>query len=354
MSSSALVLVLIGFFDIFNITVAFNTLPSKICIPIEVQQDVTKSIQLLNKQNCDLQYVVNNPSDSEVQDRIEQLQLSYLIYHNQKVFDKSPFSTIRKFELKDAVKQGDLDGEYRNIDATINIQESTPFLVTVHEVNHSLIRQVTATSYLNFRFSLKPEQRYFASMLGPDYLKVVNRKMSYEDSTYAFGSPYPVTYEFFKTTMLAGSEANSTLVEQYFENPAKLSKGVTANIQRMEQFTDRAIIPGYHSNPVLKSILSNNALKQTDFNICLAEANECKAVASALQKSKMLELDRLITQMNSLSSSQAKTSYIHFVGLVTYMMIALTKLFVAFVLIVTRIKYGKRTKPKNQKNFTLY
>jgi hypothetical protein len=350
LSGMVISLTLIGLFDFFNITVALNTLPSKVCIPISVQPEIGNAIKLLKEQRCDLQYVIHNKPNSKYQDRLEQLQISYLIYHNQKVFDRSPFSTIRRFELLDAVNQGDLEAELLMTDATINIQESTPFYNTVHEVNHLLVRQITATSYLNLRLSPNDEQKFFTSMIGTDYMKVVNRKLTYQQAINAFGSSYPVSYEFFKTNMIAGSEVNSTLVEQYLKNPTKWSPELQSNIQRMETFTDRLIAPGYHSDPRIKSILANPALNQSQSNNCTFTTTNCQTAEIA----KVKELESLITQLNSLSSSQPRTSYIHLIGLSTYIMIATTNLFLAFILLVKRVQYGNRTKSKNQKTFTIF
>lgn len=339
-TSLATIFTCFALYDVFNFSIRAGTLPSHPCATIPVLSSIQDSIKLLKEQSCDLafEFKTSNNYITVQQDRIKQLQLSYLIYHNQQVFSKSPYSTIRRYTILDSVKSGDLDGEYVNVDSSINIQESAGLDSTVHEVNHSLVRQANADSLYNPWTTKHKEIKFFENMLGYDYLAIINKSMSSVDALEAFGSSIPVDYISNKTVMLAAAEANAYLAEQYFLPPDSQTSRVQKNLQSMESFTDQIIVKGYHSNPEIKSILANPVLRV--FN------------STSLQD--VIELESLIARMNALSKPVTETNLIHKVALITLLMYCATKLFIVYVLILFRIKYGRNSVVKNNKPFTIY
>jgi hypothetical protein len=353
MSGFGILFFSLGAFDVFNIGIGIATLPSHVCTPIELSKDISAAVKLLKKQNCDLVFDSKSATVDLIDDRTRQLQLSYLIYHNQQVFEKSPYSTIRRFQILDRVRNGDLDGDYSNLDSSIRIEDKAPFLATVHEVNHSLVRQVKLSSFLNHDYTLNQEQKYFTQMLGSEYSLVIKRQLSSEDSINAFGSDYPVMYELFKGTKLAAAEIVSTLVEQYFNPVEKRTILVTTKLQKLESFTDKRIRSGYHSNPTLQAIFANPDLNNNLSNFCFDSDAICINKQLIATIKKVDQLEQLIVQLNSISTVSPKTSYIYMLKFVTNIMIAATLLFLSFVMFTLRIKYGRKTKSKNKKAFTL-
>jgi hypothetical protein len=325
-------------FDLFNLVYRLNIVPIKPCSPIPVQFSINDSIKLIKNQKCDFSFEIKtgNNSLSLFDDRLKQLQLSFLIYHNQRVFDKSPYSTIRTYRIVDDSKAPGLEGENIDRDLSISVKMYSGFEATIHEANHTLVRQRLLESPYRPWLATSLEKDFFKKMLGSDYRDLIEGKMSLIDVVDSFGSPIPFEYLKSKNPIAAGTEANAYLVQQYFYPESTRSARINANLKRMQDFTDVAIGKGYHSGIEIQSILQSPFASEFYFG-----------------NDRDLQVERLIERLNKLSSQVTKANYKHrFALLPLFNHFALMSC-VLGLLLVFRVRYGVLNSPKNNKPFSI-
>jgi hypothetical protein len=326
-------------FDLFTIAYRFNVLPIKPCSPIPVQTTIGESIELLKAQKCDLSFEIESEDNSRSlsDDRFKQLQLSFLIYHNQRVFELSPYSTIRKYRVLDNSMLPGLDGENIDRDLSISVKEQSDLETTVHEANHTLVRQILFQSLDKPWLVLTNEKEYFKKMLGSDYSDLIEKKLSLQEVVDAFGSYVPYEYLKSKNPIAAGEEANAYLVQKYFYPESQRTAKINSNLKRMQDFTDITIGKGYHSGSEIQSILLSPFASNLYFG-----------------RDRVEQVERLVVRLNSLSSSRINTNYKHRFALLPLFIFFCLKSFVLILITAIRVRYGILNPPKNNKPFSIW